>query len=290
MTDGYHRDSAPHRRPRAARRVLLLAVVAAVIGGGVFAFNHLQRTFFSPACTMTAASASTSFTPEQSGNAALISAVSVKRGLPARAATIALATAQQESKIRNLTYGDRDSLGIFQQRPSQGWGTTEEILDPVYSTNAFYDVLIKIKGYETADITTVAQQVQRSAFGEAYRQHEPEARILASVFTGHSPAGITCELEPPTSATSAKSVAAQITSQFGYAATTGTSDGQPTVTIKARTPQHAWALGQWAVAQAANYGVTDVTVGARAWSRATPGASWSAGADGTTVVITLFAP
>ena len=105
-----------------------------------------------------------SFDPEQTGNAALIAALSIKRGLPPRAATIALTTAYQESKILNITYGDRDSLGLFQQRPSQGWGTEKQIMDPVYSTNKFYDALVKVKGYENADITEIAQKVQRSGF------------------------------------------------------------------------------------------------------------------------------
>ena len=104
------------------------------------------------------------FDPEQTGNAALIAALSIKREMPPRAATIALTTAFQESKIRNLRYGDRDSLGLFQQRPSQGWGTEKQILDPVHATNAFYDALEKYKGYETADITKIAQRVQKSGY------------------------------------------------------------------------------------------------------------------------------
>jgi len=66
--------------------------------------------------------------PEQSGNAALLGGIAEARGLPARAVTIAIATALQESKLANITYGDRDSLGLFQQRPSQGWGTEEQVL------------------------------------------------------------------------------------------------------------------------------------------------------------------
>ena len=125
---------------------------------------------------------------EQAENAALIAAVAVQRGLPARAASIALATAYQESKLRNLDHGDRDSLGLFQQRPSQGWGTPEQILDPYYATNAFYDALVKVDGYETMRITEAAQEVQRSGFPEAYADHEADARALASALTGYSPA------------------------------------------------------------------------------------------------------
>ncbi|MFS3129264.1 hypothetical protein ACLM5J_12760 [Nocardioides sp. Bht2] len=130
---------------------------------------------------------------EQAENAALISAIAVRRGLPARAASIALATAYQESKIENIEHGDRDSLGLFQQRPSQGWGTEEQILDPYYSTNAFYDALVRVDGYEKMRITEAAQKVQRSAFPEAYEDHAEDGRALASALTGQSQGGaFTC--------------------------------------------------------------------------------------------------
>ena len=77
---------------------------------------------------------------------------------------------------------------------AQGWGTAEQVRDPVYATNAFYDALVKVDGYETMPITEAAQKVQRSAFPEAYADHEPEGRVLASALTGHSPAGLSCRL------------------------------------------------------------------------------------------------
>ena len=119
----------------------------------------------------------------------MIAAVGVRRGLPARAVSIALATAFQESKLRNLDHGDRDSLGIFQQRPSQGWGTTAQVRDPYYASNAFYDVLAKIDGFQTMRITEAAQQVQRSGYPEAYEPHAADARALASALTGYSRGG-----------------------------------------------------------------------------------------------------
>jgi hypothetical protein len=131
-------------------------------------------------------------TLEQAENAALITALSIQRGLPARAASIALATAYQESKIVNVEHGDRDSLGLFQQRPSQGWGSRDEILDPVHATNAFYDALVKVDGYESMEITRAAQAVQRSAFPDAYADHEADARALASALTGNHPGGFSC--------------------------------------------------------------------------------------------------
>lgn len=132
---------------------------------------------------------------EQSGNAALIAAISVQRGMPARAATIALAAAYQESDLRNVEYGDRDSLGLFQQRPSQGWGTRAQILDPAHAANAFYDALERVDAYRDLPVTQAAQKVQRSGFPAAYADHEPDARVLASALTGNSPAAFWCTID-----------------------------------------------------------------------------------------------
>lgn len=151
---------------------------------------------------------------EQAANAALIAAISVRRGMPARAASIALATAYQESKLYNIDYGDRDSVGLFQQRPSQGWGTRRQILDPLYSTNAFYDALDQIEGYETMRITEAAQAVQRSAFPEAYEDHAEDGRILASALTGETrPGAFTCVVRHTSTPGSTELTAAGLTAQ-----------------------------------------------------------------------------
>ena len=131
---------------------------------------------------------------EQAENASLITAIAMQRGMPARAASIALATAFQESKLYNLDYGDRDSVGLFQQRPSQGWGTVAQLTDPEFATNAFYDALTGIDGYPEMEITVAAQEVQRSAYPDAYADHEEDARALASVLTGNSPRGLWCDV------------------------------------------------------------------------------------------------
>ncbi len=131
---------------------------------------------------------------EQAENASLITAIALERGMPARAASIALATAYQESELYNIDYGDRDSVGLFQQRPSQGWGSVPELMDPVYSTNAFFDALEKVDGYREMDITVAAQEVQRSGFPDAYADHEDDARALASALTGNSPETMWCDV------------------------------------------------------------------------------------------------
>lgn len=138
-----------------------------------------------PYCTATATARGGhkyEMTPEQAANAATIAAVGISKGLPDRAVTIALATAMQESALRNLDHGDRDSLGLFQQRPSQGWGTPEQIQDPVYSAAIFYDHLVDVPGYSRLPLTVAAQKVQRSGYPQAYAKHETDATVLTAAF------------------------------------------------------------------------------------------------------------
>ncbi|MGW4734229.1 C40 family peptidase [Streptomyces shenzhenensis] len=115
---------------------------------------------------------------EQIPNAKTIQATGVAINMPARGQIVAVATALQESGLRNLTYGDRDSLGLFQQRPSQGWGTANEILDPVHASTKFYEALEKVSGWQSLSVTQAAQAVQRSGFPEAYAKWEPLATAL----------------------------------------------------------------------------------------------------------------
>jgi len=280
LADSRPRSAAQRRR----RRLTALLVLAVVVTGGWFGARYLIQSVASPKCTITAAGSTETFDPEQTGNAALIAALSVKRGMPPRAATIAITTAFQESKIRNLRYGDRDSLGLFQQRPSQGWGTAEQILDPVHATNAFYDALVKYQGYETADITKIAQRVQKSGYPEAYRDHEGQGRILASNLTGHSPAGLTCRLDAVKTSVTPQRVASDLAEQMGV---TSVRPGERYLTVTARDTRTAWAVAQWAVARADLYGATKVAIGERAWTRSAGDDGWSSGADGTTVTINL---
>ncbi|OIK08056.1 C40 family peptidase [Streptomyces monashensis] len=115
---------------------------------------------------------------EQIPNAKAIQATGVAMNIPARGQIVALATALQESGLRNLTYGDRDSLGLFQQRPSQGWGTANEVLDPVHASTMFYEALEKVSGWQSLSVTQAAQAVQGSGFPEAYAKWEPLATAL----------------------------------------------------------------------------------------------------------------
>lgn len=124
---------------------------------------------------------------EQIPNAKIIVATGVSMHVPPQGQVVALATAMQESRLRNLTSGDRDSLGLFQQRPSQGWGTADQIRDPVYASTAFYTALLKVPGWQQLTVTQAAQQVQHSGFPDAYAQWEDLARALQKAIAATLP-------------------------------------------------------------------------------------------------------
>ncbi|WP_344151814.1 hypothetical protein [Kribbella yunnanensis] len=176
-----------------------IGVLSLVIGGAVAWVGGKDLGPLLPPpeqCEATVNGATVQLDLEQAESAAIIAGVAVRRGLPGRAVTIALATAYQESGLRNLKHGDRDSLGLFQQRPSQGWGTTKQVQDPHYASGKFYDALVKIKNYQKLPITVAADRVQRSAFPNAYADHEGDARVLASALTGNSKAVFSCTVNP----------------------------------------------------------------------------------------------
>ncbi|MEO3780478.1 C40 family peptidase [Micromonospora sp. B11E3] len=133
---------------------------------------------------------------EQTANAAVIVTVGAQLKVPPRGWVIALATAMQESTLRNLPGGDRDSIGLFQQRPSQGWGTPAQLADPRYAAGKFYHGLLGVDGWQAMALTDAAQAVQRSAYPDAYAKWEDEAIALVRVLTGGTPASpVAADLE-----------------------------------------------------------------------------------------------
>jgi hypothetical protein len=278
-----------HHSPlrRALTRVVLDLFAAGLVVAGVLGANGLVHNLGGPQCQATALGQNVTFNPSQTAYAATIDAVAEKRGLPARAATIGIATAIQESKLRNLTYGDRDSVGLFQQRPSQGWGTREQLLDPVYAANAFYDALVKIKGYEGMRITEIAQKVQRSAYPEAYADHEQQGRLLASTLSGHSPGGLGCRLDDASQGDAA-GLQKALKAELGAAAAVSGRN----VTVRAPSERQAWSAGAYAVAKADLFGATRVRVGDREWTRTRDSDGWSwhrvsSNLPATSVVVTF---
>ncbi|MFF8855708.1 C40 family peptidase [Streptomyces althioticus] len=142
---------------------------------------------------------------EQIPNAATIVAAGLSLDVPKKGQIIALATAMQESRLRNLGYGDRDSLGLFQQRPSQGWGSAQQIRDPTYASEQFYKHLLKVDGWQQMTVTQAAQAVQKSGLPDAYAQWENLATALQAAivktFPGAGDATDDKDEKPSTSTT-----------------------------------------------------------------------------------------
>ncbi|MEV4616025.1 hypothetical protein AB0K43_26035 [Kitasatospora sp. NPDC049258] len=224
-------SGATGRRGRPLRRLATGFVALLVVAGLVLYLNRDKIVAPPEGCTIDTAAGSGTLDLTQAANAATIAAVALSRGLPERAVTIALATAMQESKIHNLDGGDRDSVGLFQQRPSQGWGTAAQIKDPVYATNKFLDSLVKVPGYARLPLTDAAQQVQKSGFPQAYAKHETNATLVAAALTGREPAALTCvvhELSAPAPAvTTAASTAATAPPATAPAAASPAAGQQP---------------------------------------------------------------
>jgi hypothetical protein len=262
----------PTSRTRGHRRsgiLFFLAIVAVVAGVTIAVWRGTGPLPDPPGCTATVAARTVDLEPDQAGNAALIAAIGVRRGLPARAVSIALATAYQESKIRNLGHGDRDSIGIFQQRPSQGWGTIAQISDEYYAINKFYDALEKIHGYQTMRITEAAQKVQRSGFPEAYEAHAPDARALASALTGYSPGGtFSCVVKEPSGHGTASAATSALRKAYGdldIARTGSRQDFTVTVADDEDGNRTGWSVAAYLLAHAADLEVASVSYDGMTW-------------------------
>ncbi|MET9772871.1 heavy metal transporter [Streptomyces sp. NPDC006367] len=316
-------SSTRKRRGRLLRAGAALVVLLAV--AGYLAVQYVTGGTGAPGCRVVSSEdedKTYELTPEQAVNAATITAVGTARGLPDRAVTIALATALQESSLRNIDYGDRDSVGLFQQRPSQGWGTVEEIMDPSYSAGRFYDHLVEVPGYTRLPLTDAAQRVQRSAFPDAYAKHEPDAALLAAALTGRSAATLTCDGRPGTARTKGPdAVRAALVRDFGRdvlqpaGAEAGTSaksgpapsaspadgaegpdgsggSGGRTVTLPVgggsgpgtggAPERRGWQLAHWAVANASALHIERVTYAGLQWTAGHTDSSWTAASDSGT--------
>ncbi|MFG2294776.1 hypothetical protein [Streptomyces sp. NPDC048603] len=277
------------QRPRSRRRPARLVAGSLVLLGlaGYFLVQYDSTGGAgAPHCTVRAADGSSAaegssyeLSPEQAAHAATIAAVGTSKGLPERAVTIAMATAMQESALRNLDHGDRDSLGLFQQRPSMGWGTPEQIRDPVYSAGIFYDRLAKVPGYSRMPLTVAAQKVQKSGFPQAYAKHEPDAVLLAAALTGRAPAALTCSGPAPRTPGDRAGLAARLERVFGKGVREGSGaeeDGALSVPLvpasgmgaSGAVPgdgQRGWEIAHWAVAHAPELGIERVSYAGRAW-------------------------
>ena len=276
----------------AIRRVLVALVITALVMTGIvvglwalYAWNK-EPMPLADQCSASVADMTVSVTTEQAENLSMIVGVATQRGLAPRASTIAIATAYQESGIRNLTYGDRDSLGLFQQRPSQGWGSPTEVRDPYHASNRFYEALVKVPDWRNGDVNNVAQEVQRSGHPNGYAKHVENARRLASALTGETPASFTCRVfDPPTGDPEGLATFLERTLPAS-SRVTRTADE---VTIEAESAQLAWSAASLSVANHHRFGLAGVDVAGRTWTPSSRElATWEGEPTGGTTVVVRF--
>ncbi len=289
-------STVPHVRKPIAWTVAGLALAGVLVAAVVLGI-HLVSSSSNPTptaeCTVPGrAPAGSAVQPStvylsavQLQHASTINAVGMSRGLPERARIIALATALQESGLRNLPSGDRDSVGLFQQRPSQGWGPKVQLLDPVYAAGKFYDALVKVAGWQKMTLTKAAQSVQYSGFPDAYAKWEDEATTLAVALGGAAPLSLTCiagAQAPTADAPSRKPLAGSSTAppalvdllaaaeaELGGLKLVAHSGSTAVVTVTVPgvpTGQGGRALAAWGVAHGTGFTVTTVSVERQKWA------------------------
>jgi hypothetical protein len=288
--------SYSYQRPSWRRPLIVLGVVIVIVGliavGAYAAYNaygrYVNRLLTVPGCQAGTGVNAIGLDFGETADAAIIAGVAARDRLPREALIVAYATAWQESKLENLHYGDRDSVGIFQQRPSEGWGSTAELEDPAYAAGVFFDALVKIPGWAELPVDEAAQDVQRSADGSAYEQYAQSGVALAADMTA-APHAITCWYDPATQAAST-GVSAKLNlrgalSGFADAFGRSSADGAVTSVSLARSGGSAvisaaqgdgWTAADWLVANASSYGITQVSYGGYQWTAGLNETSWQA--------------
>jgi hypothetical protein len=246
----------------------LVVILAAGIG------YLILRPRPAPRVTVCVAGRGLQLTTGQAAIAATIAGVASRRDLPARAVAIAYATALQESKLANLHYGDLDSVGVFQQRPSEGWGSARQLEDPVYATGRFFDALTAVPNYQRLPIYVAAQDVQHSADGQAYDQYATVGTALSTAFTGAEPHAVWCSYADPAAKPSLVAAGQAMTSAFGLVARPAAGSG--TMSVQAGSAEQGWAVAAWLVSNAASYGITSVRYQGLEWLGFTGPGHWTA--------------
>ncbi len=248
----------------------VVVAVVALLGVWFVAkqFGHrLQLPVASRTCTVQA-DGRVVLGADQMANAATIAAIGAQQQMPERAVVVALATAYQESHLRNIAHGDRDSLGLFQQRPSQGWGTPEKIQDPRYAATRFYTALKKVRGWEEMRVTEAAQRVQRSAYPEAYEKWADQSQVLTRALLGHATGAVACTVGPNPTMRGPAAAAALIqglTLDWGLPGVASPTD-LTGLAVSATDSRNGWRYAHWLVSHADDHGVKRVRFGDLEWT------------------------
>src|SRR5215469_12013507 len=269
-------DVPTKRRRHRLVAVILVAVVG--LGAGIYvAARHAPQILGETGCTAGAGHSAIALDPEQAQLAATIAGVAHQRRMPSRAVTVAYAAAMQETKLHNLDYGDRDSVGVFQQRPSEGWGPASKLIDPVYASTKFFQALSRVHDYRQLPVYKAAQAVQHSADGSAYAQYQHLAVRLTAAFTGASPRAVWC-WPPGGTAGTAQFTAARraLVQTFGQlpAHSAATPGDARSLLVRASQATVGWAVAAWLVTHAAQYRLRDVSFAGFQWN-ASQGGGWT---------------
>ncbi len=286
-------DDAPRRRHFLGPFVAIIGLVLLLVGV-LFSTKWLEESAFlqRPQCTVVLGSEKFVLAPDQTRYAAIIASAGLNRGLERHEVMIALATARQESKIRNISYGDTagpDSRGLFQQRPSQGWGTQEQVMDPWYAADRFYQELESVPNYQSLSVTEAAQAVQRSAYPDAYARHEQLAAAFARALTEGEPGALNCVLKPVAGAEPELS-AGELRSLLGRFAKTlaephpVTRDGN-VLQLRVDSDPNGWRLANWVLANAQAADVVTISYNGLEWDRQKR--VWAAGAANTEATLRI---
>jgi hypothetical protein len=277
------------------RTLVILAVVAGVAIGAAYGLHALWTTAKQHFTTASCSVGDFDVDTDQAAVAAtMVGAVTqYRKPLPDRAAVLTLAAGLQESKLTNIApgSGDRDSVGVLQQRPSQGWGRiagkpdtiadrTERLTDVGFATTQFLDALVKVDGWQQLPLADAIQQVQISADGSAYAKHEPEAQALATALLGNTAAGLSCTFAKPTKVAATSSVVEQARHQLGI--DTPVASGHTV-----RVPGAHWQTASWFVANADRLGIERVSYAGRQWTRS-DGWKKNVAAGSDAVVATMY--
>jgi hypothetical protein len=242
--------------------------------GLYLAFQRVAPLLRGSGCTAAGGGQQITLGTGQAGIAATIAGVAQRDALPAQAVTVAYAAALQESKLQNLPYGDRDSVGVFQQRPSQGWGKRSQLENPVYATSKFFGALARVPGYQRMPVYQAAQAVQHSADGLAYERFQGMAAHMAAAFTGQDPHAVWCWYTPAISGTARVAAASlELTRTFGPHVTRATAD--PGLIIQVGGVREGWAVATWLVSHAQQYRIADVRYADYRWTAAHGAQGWA---------------
>jgi hypothetical protein len=265
---------------------VVLIVLAVLAGAASYAgytiYQRVTTALIVPGCQAGSGVNALPLDSDQAPIGATIAGVAARMGLPARALDVAYATALQESKLTNLTYGDLDSVGVFQQRPSQGWGTAAQLEDPEYASTAFFSALVKVPDYQNLAIDEAAQDVQRSADGTAYAQWVTTAEQLTAAYTA-TPHAVTCwytpsantAVEPAAAATGLVHVFGPTGAASDGAVLQGVSRVRSGLEVLVRQ-ENGWTVANWLMANASTYGLTKISYDGWEWSASLRESSWQA--------------